>query len=148
MPTLALSPLSASEHPNRQSLPLATARVAAGFPSPAEDHIEAGIDLNEWLIEHPAATFLVRIQGDSMTGAGILDGDVAVVDRAIEPRPGHVVIATIDGEFLVKRLARRGGRLVLACENPDFPTAAIDIDAAQEALIWGVVRHAIHTFRA
>lgn len=146
MQTVALDPQPVTMQPTRCPLPLATSQIAAGFPSPAEDHIEAGIDLNEWLIEHPAATFMVRIQGDSMTGAGILDGDVAVVDRSIEPQPGHVVVATIDGEFLVKRLRRRGERLVLVSENPAFPTV-IEMGAAQEALIWGVVRHVIHTIR-
>lgn len=144
MPTRALDPQPIHDQPTWKPIPLTSASVAAGFPSPAEDHIEAAIDLNEWLIERPAATFLVRIQGHSMTRAGIFDGDIAIVDRAVEARPGHVVVAAIDGEFLVKRLRRRDGHMALASENPAFPEM-IDIERAQEGLIWGVVRHVIHT---
>jgi len=144
LPTHATNPERASCAPSYQPLAFAAARLAAGFPSPAEDHIESRIDLNEWLIERRAATFLVRIEGESMRGAGIADGDVAIVDRSVEARPGHVVVAVIDGEFLVKRLRRDNGKLVLACENPDYP-ATIPIHEAQEALVWGVVRHVIHT---
>ena len=87
--------------------------VAAGFPSPAEDHAVKRIDLNDILIRHPQATFLMRISGTSMKDAGIDDGDVVLVDRAIKPCHGHVVVAVVDGEFTVKRLWKRGDRMKL-----------------------------------
>ena len=92
------------------SLPLASDQVAAGFPSPADDYIEVGIDLNEQLIRHPSSTFFLRVSGDSMTGAGIHHGDLLVVDRSLDPRPGRVVVAVLDGSFTLKRLARYRGR--------------------------------------
>ena len=88
----------------RLPIPLAGQSVKAGFPSPAQDYMEGEIDLNEVLIRHREATFYVRISGDSMTGAGILDGDLAIVDRQIEPSNGNFVIAFVDGEFTIKQL--------------------------------------------
>lgn len=93
----------------RLSLPLASEQVAAGFPSPADDYIDVGIDLNEQLIRHPSSTFFLRVSGDSMTGAGIHHGDLLVVDRSLEPCPGRVVVAVLDGAFTLKRLARHRG---------------------------------------
>lgn len=146
MPTRAVNFQPATNRPSFQPLPLALGRLAAGFPSPAEDHIESRVDLNEWLVERPAATFMVRIEGDSMIDAGIHDGNVAIVDRSIDPQPGHVVVAVVDGEFLVKRLIRQADRWLLACENPDYP-ATIPLDDAQDVAIWGVVRHVINTIQ-
>ncbi len=125
------------------SLPLYGSRVAAGFPSPADDHLEDPLDLNRHLIRHPAATFLVRASGDSMLGAGIHPGDILVVDRALQPEPGRVVIAVVDGELTVKRLLRDGQGWVLQPENPDY--APIQIREGQELQIWGVVAHVIHS---
>ncbi len=124
-------------------LPLYGSRVAAGFPSPADDHLEAPLDLNQHLIRHPAATFLVRASGDSMLGAGIHPGDILVVDRALQAEPGRVVIAVVDGELTVKRLLRDGQGWVLQPENPDY--APIPIREGQELQIWGVVAHVIHS---
>ena len=119
-------------------LALLARRVPAGFPSPADDYLEGEIDLAQLLIERPAATFLMRISGHSMTGAGILDGDYVVVDRSLEPRPGHVVVAVLAGEMTIKRLRRtKAGRLVLLAENPDYPAIAIQEDDGAE--VWGVV---------
>ena len=95
------------------SLPLASDQIAAGFPSPADDYIDVGIDLNEQLIRHPSSTFFLRVSGDSMTGAGIHHGDLLVVDRSLDPRPGRVVVAVLDGAFTLKRLARYCGHLRL-----------------------------------
>lgn len=117
--------------------------MPAGFPSPADDYVERTLDLNEYLVEHPAATYFVRVSGESMTGAGIHDGDVLVVDRSVEPRPGRVVVAAVDGEFTVKRLVRREGAWLLEAEHPDYPP--IIIGECTEFEVWGVVRHVIHS---
>ncbi len=123
-------------------LPLQLERVAAGFPSPADDYLEGRLDLNQLLIEHPAATYYVRAGGDSMTGAGIHDGDILVVDRAVAARSGSVVIAAIDGELTVKRLCRDDGEIRLLAENDRYPSRQISPDA--DLTIWGVVRYVIH----
>ena len=124
------------------TLTLIDQTVQAGFPSPAGDYLESRIDLNAHLIQHPAATFLVWVAGDSMTGAGIYSGDLLVVDRAIQAAPGHIVVVAIDGDLTLKRLERRGNRLVLKAENDDYPVIEVGNDA--ETLIWGVATSAIH----
>lgn len=125
-------------------LPLVGSRVAAGFPSPADDYIETQLDLNEHLIHRPAATFFVRTTGNSMEGAGIHSGDLLVVDRAERATSGKVVIASVDGELLVKRLVRHGRRLHLEAENPAFPPLVFEHEDATELVIWGVVTAVIH----
>jgi DNA polymerase V len=119
--------------------------VPAGFPSPAADYIEGRLDLNEFLIKRPAATFLVRFVGDSMSGAGIQDGDIGVVDRSIKPLPGCIVVASIDGEMTVKRLARQGGRIVLEAANELYPP--IILREEEFLAVWGVVTATIHVYR-
>jgi len=123
-------------------LPLAEERVAAGFPSPADDYIDVGIDLNEQLIRHPTSTFFLRVSGHSMTGAGIHDGDLLVVDRGLEPKPGRIVVAILDGAFTLKRLSRHHGRLRLEAAHPDYP--ALELHASRDVQIWGVAVHVIH----
>lgn len=124
-------------------LPLFASRVSAGFASPADDYIETPLDLNEYLIEHPAATFFLRVEGDSMLGAGIHDGDMLVVDRSLEAKDGKVVIAAVNGELTVKRLSMgQGGVVNLLPENPDYP--AILVTADTDFIIWGVVTNVIH----
>lgn len=123
-------------------LPLFLCRVSAGFPSPAEDHIDKRLDLNEMLVAHPAATFFVRVAGDSMIGAGINNDDVLVVDRALEPSNGKVVVAVLNGELTVKRLYRNGGCFRLAAENPAYPDLLLTEGESCE--IWGVVTFVIH----
>lgn len=125
-----------------QTLP---ARVAAGFPSPAEDHAVQRIDLMAELIRHPQATFLLRVRGESMREAGIFDGDVVLVDRAVRPRSGQVVIAVVDGEFVCKTLFMRSGRVRLKAANPTY--ADIEPRDGQSLEIWGVVVAAIKQFR-
>lgn len=125
--------------PNRptMTLPLAFAAVRAGFPSPAEDYLEAGIDLNAYLVDDPPASFLVRVRGDSMLGAGIADGDVLVVDKGLSAQHGDIVVAVVDGECTVKRLSLQRGRCQLLAENPAYP--AIELADGQELQVWGVV---------
>ncbi len=126
-------------------LPLVSASVEAGFPSPADDHLERGIDLNEELIRNPAATFLVRVKGDSMRDAGIHAGDVLIVDKSLLPTDRKIVVAMIDGNFTVKRFRKRGGEVFLEAENPEF--APIKVTEGQELSIFGVVSYIIHQAR-
>lgn len=127
---------------SEQPLPLFATKIPAGFPSPADDYIETRLDLNRHLIKHPAASFFVRVQGDSMIGAGIYPNDLLVVDRSLEPIDGKVVIAVVDGELTVKRLKIRSQALVLAPENDKYPE--IIIGEANDFRIWGVVTNVIH----
>lgn len=123
-------------------LPLFTGKVAAGFPSPADDYIEKTLDLNELLVKKPAATFFARAQGESMLGAGIHPNDILVVDRSIDPAPGHIVICALNGELTVKRLARENEQWKLKAENSAYPD--IPIYEELELVIWGVVTNVIH----
>lgn len=134
------------EAATRLALPLFLAGVQAGFPSPADDFIDKRLDLNEHLIPHPAATFFVRAAGNSMLGAGIHDGDLLIVDRAVEACAGRVVIAAVHGELTVKRLERRGARLLLVAANPDYPPLDVTeaADKGEGFEVWGVVSHVIH----
>lgn len=118
--------------------------VHAGFPSPAEDHVGKRIDALEHLIKHPQATFTMSVRGDSMREEGIFDGDVILVDRAIKPRSGHVVVAVIDGEFACKKLSERAGRMKLKAANPTY--ADIVPKDGQTVEIWGVVIASIKKF--
>lgn len=122
--------------------PLFEAKVPAGFPSPAADYEEDKLDLNKHLIKNPAATFFVRVTGDSMEGAGIHHGDLLVVDRSLEPRDKNVVIAVINGELTVKRIRIRKSKITLEPENVNYSAHQITEDAEFE--VWGVVTNAIH----
>jgi len=124
------------------SIPFYGAAVTAGFPSPADDYIEKRLDLNELLINKPAATFFVRAEGESMLGAGIHPDDILVVDRSIHAGVGKIVVCALDGELTVKRLRSKEGKLVLAPENPDYPD--IPIKEEVDMVIWGVVTSVIH----
>jgi DNA polymerase V len=123
--------------------PLFLASVSAGFPSPAEDYIEGRLDLNKHLIKHPAATFFVRVAGDSMIGSGIHPDDILVVDRALEPQDGSVIIAVLDGELTVKRISQRGSRLYLVPDNSLYQP--LEILEEMEFEVWGVVTSVIHS---
>ena len=126
----------------RYKLPVFLGRLPAGFPSPADDYIEGKLDLNRHLIKHPAATFFVRVTGDSMTGAGIHSGDLLIVDRSLEAVDGNVIVAALDGDLTVKRLRKRDGTLSLVPENRSYQP--IDITEQQSFEIWGVVTNVIH----
>ena len=127
---------------NKCSLPLALCHVEAGFPSPADDYMEGSLDLNDHIIKHPAATYFVKASGDSMTGAGIFNGDLLVVDRSLKPVHGKVVIAEVDGQLTVKRLFKVEDRFSLQSENASYPP--IEIQEGSEVVVWGVVTHVIH----
>jgi DNA polymerase V len=124
--------------------PIFTSRVQAGFPSPADDHLEDQLDLNKHLIHHQEATFFVRAQGESMLGAGIHPGDILVVDKSLVAKSGKIVIAVVDGEFTVKRLHKYKGNITLKAENPEFDD--IVISEGSELIIWGVVTSVIHQY--
>lgn len=112
-------------------------KVSAGFPSPAADHEERRLDINEYLVRNPISTFFFPVRGDSMEGGQIFDGDVLVVDRSVKASHGSVVVAFVDGERLVKRLWNRGGRVALVAENPAYPP--LEIREGSELVVWGVV---------
>ena len=125
-------------------VPLFLSPVRAGFPSPADDFIDLPLDLNEHLIAHPAATFCVRAQGDSMINAGIFPGTILIVDRALEVRQNSIIVAILDGAFTVKRFRKQGEKVVLYPENQKY--RPIEISSERDFEVWGVVVHAIRTF--
>lgn len=126
-------------------LPLYLSTVRAGFPSPADDFVDCELDLNDYLIQHPAATFFVKAVGNSMQGCGIHSGDLLVIDKALRPRNNSIVVAVVNGEFTVKRLRRpKSNKLYLVAENPAF--APIEITSQMEFEVWGVVTAVIHQF--
>lgn len=129
--------LQLAEELSTASVTLFSSSVPAGFPSPADDHVENQLDLNEHFIRNPSATFCVRAIGESMTGAGIYPGDILIVDRSREAVHGSIVIAVVDGELTVKRLHKKDGELALNPENPEYQP--IHINEAMELIIWGVV---------
>ena len=121
--------------PSRLPRPLAADCVRAGFPSPAADYEEATLDINEYLIDNAPATFFIRMEGQSMVGFGFQPGDTLVVDKAIDPQDGHLVVAFVGGERLCKQLRMRGGQVELVAGHPDFPPLRMKDDD----VIWGVV---------
>jgi DNA polymerase V len=141
---LSVASLSEFQGGERATVPLYLCRVSAGFPSPASDYVESNIDLDEWLIRNKLATYIVRVEGDSMTGE-IHPEDRLIVDRSIEPRHKDVVVACVDGEMLVKRLIVKDGKHLLVAENPQYP--AIELNGDRELIIWGVATHSIHRLR-
>jgi DNA polymerase V len=135
----------APDTPSALTRPLFLALIAAGFPSPADNHLGRDLDLHELLIQHPASTFYVRLAGDSMQGAGLYDGDILVVDRSLEPKHHDIVIAVLNGELTVKRLFRPGDLVQLRPADRRYPSITVTPD--QELLIWGVVTGSIRQFR-
>lgn len=123
-------------------VPMLGRNVPAGFPSPADDFLQNSIDLNQHLIQHREATFVLRVSGSSMINAGIWDGDELIVDRALPPQDGKVVIAVVDGELTVKRLHIHPKGVRLCAANPDYPD--LEIAEGQELQIWGVVTRVLH----
>lgn len=127
-----------------QKIPMFTDSVAAGFPSPATDYCESRLDLNELCVKHPAATYFVRAQGDSMIGAGIFPGDVLVVDRSLTAKHGDIVIAVLNGELTVKKLETKPS-LRLAPMNSNY--SATQIPEETDIEIFGVATHVVHSLK-
>ena len=132
-----------SDIATKQALPLYLSRIKAGFPSPADDYLDKKLDLNEFLIKHPASTFCVKVKGDSMIGAGINSGDILIVDRSLEPKDKRIVVAVVNGDFTVKRISKKGNKLSLLAENDKY--SPIEIKDGMDFEIWGVVVHVIHS---
>jgi len=124
-------------------LPMFLEAVSAGFPSPADDYMEDRLDLNDHLVRNPAATFFVRVTGDSMIEAGIHSADILVVDRSLNPKDGNIVIAVIDGELTVKRLRTQKTKVYLHPENKNYKP--IEITSEMSFEVWGVVTNVIHS---
>ena len=134
-----------SIHPIKKSkvaLPIYLESIKAGFPSPADDFIDKKLDLNEYLVKHPVATFFVRVVGDSMVGCGIYSGDILVVDRSLEAVNDNIVIAVLNGELTVKRLKTSKGKVVLMPENDNYKPIVITEDDTFS--VWGVVTSVVH----
>jgi len=129
----------------RLEIPLFSSTVAAGYPSPAEDHIEDTLDLNEYMVQRPSSTFMLRVQGESMRDVGIMPDDILVVDRSLNAAHNKIVIAALDGELTVKRLFHRGGLIKLLPENPAYPE--IELEKESDLVIWGVVIGSMRRFQ-
>lgn len=140
-----VSPVSVSDSSVVGDLPLSSQKIPAGFASPAADCLENSLDINAYLIRHRAASFYFSVEGSSMSGAGILDGDKVLVDRAVEPRHGHIVVAVINQEYTLKRLYQRGGVLELRAEDPAYPS--IRLKEGEEMQVWGVVVGVVRKYR-
>lgn len=137
MPTTVLARIDISQI----KLPLYSHRVSAGFPSPAADHLEKHISLDDLFDIRAPHVYLVKIEGESMMGAGIYDGDLVIVDRSREPQHGDIVIAGLNGEPVCKRLHRRDRQVILQSENKAYP--ARHILEGDEMVVWGVVRYSV-----
>ncbi|MBL1148331.1 MAG: translesion error-prone DNA polymerase V autoproteolytic subunit [Pseudomonadota bacterium] len=140
-----LTIISLKDDLSKVELPLMQSKLSAGFPSPAEEYEEGKLDLNEYLIDHPAATFCVRITGDSMKDAGILEGSVVIVDRSLEAQHKDIIVAVLNGELTIKRLYHLGGQVMLTPENNDY--APIEVTEDDSFSIWGVVTGMVHRFK-
>jgi len=124
------------------ALPLAASPISAGIASSTEDYIEMALDLNRELIKHPAATFYARVKGSSMIDAGIADGDLLIIDKALEPKDGDIAVCFIDGEFTLKRLALKEDGLYLMPANAEFKP--IRITEENDFLVWGMLAYIVH----
>ena len=124
------------------SIPMFSDSVQAGFPSPAEDHLDLDLNLNDYLVQNPSATFCVKAIGESMKDAGIKSGDIMIVDKSLEPKNRSIVLAVIDGEFTVKRVNVNNDELYLMPENSNFPP--IKITEEMDFQVWGIVTYIIH----
>lgn len=138
-----ISPLV--DHPTRVLVLVPSEAVHAGFPSPAQDYYDGPLDLNTHLIKDRTSTFVLRVAGDSMIGAGIADGDELVVDCSLEPKDGSIVIAVLDGELTVKRLRLKPGGVILESANPAYPS--IRVRELSDLTVWGVATYALHSLR-
>lgn len=136
--------LAAFQRRTAVRIPLAVVSVAAGFPSPADDYIEKRLDFNDLIVEDGPATFVAKVTGESMRDAGILDGDLVVINRARTAVSGDIVVACVDGEFTIKRYFDRGRDILLKAANPDF--ADIVVAEGQQFEVWGVIRRVIRIF--
>jgi len=136
-------PIKAAYISKKLKLPLYISKIPAGFPSPADDYIDQKLDLNEYLVKKPSATFFVKVQGHSMKDVGIHDGDLLIVDRSLTATHKSIIVASLNGEFTVKRLLKKDGKVFLKPENQSFKL--IEVTNNEEFEVFGVVAHVIHT---
>ena len=129
---------------NAVRIPLYSSSPAAGFPAPGDDMVEKSLNVHDYLVKHPVATFFVRVEGDSMEGAGIFSGDILVVDRSVEAVTGKIVVAAVGGGLVVKRLAKLEGSMVLVSENDAYEPIRVGSD--EECFVWGVVTGSVRQF--
>lgn len=129
---------------DESKLQMFSSRPSAGFPAPGDDQVENILDINDLVVKNPASTFFVRVAGDSMTGAGIFDGDVLVVDRSKDAKDGLIVVAAVNGELVVKRLSIKGEQHLLVSENEQYTPIVVGVD--EECFIWGVVVGSVRQF--
>lgn len=122
-------------------LPLAESSVRAGFPSPADDHLEGRLDLTRLVVTHPDATFYARVEGDSMKDECVEDGDLLVVDKSLDPQDGNLVVSYIDGEFTLKCIRLTDDKILLVPANKKYLT--IEIDPQSDFRVWGIVRYVV-----
>lgn len=135
----------ATFNPSHEPRPIYSGKVSAGqsrFPSAAQDYEQKFLDLNDRYIKNQPATFFFEVKGDSMIGAGIFDGCTLIVDRSVKPKSSSIIIADVDGEWMVKRLYKRGNVVKLLSENPAHPP--IVLAEGQELIVFGVVTYVIH----
>lgn len=126
------------------ALPLYSSRPAAGFPAPGDDQVERILDINDLVVQNPASTFFVRVEGDSMIGAGIFSNDVLVIDRSKDAKEGVIVVAAVNGEMVVKRLAQTHEGMVLVSENENYEPIVVGED--EDCVVWGVVVGSVRSF--
>lgn len=129
---------------SRVGAPLYASQPAAGFPAPGDDFVESSLDIHDLVVKNPTATFFVRVQGDSMEGAGIYSGDVLVIDRAKEPTAGSIVVAAVFGELVVKRVQTARGQLILTSEQVGYEP--IVVSQHEDCFIWGTVVGSVRQF--
>ncbi len=141
-PNLTLHGIKTGTH---TEIPFHVSSIQAGFPSPAADYISAPIDLNSELIANPATTFMGRVRGDSMRDAGIMDGDLLIIDKSLRPRTGDVAVCFIDGEFTIKYIRIQKDCILLIPANPDYPEIRVTSD--NDFMIWGIVTYSIRRHR-
>jgi len=144
--TLLQVPEIVEQNPGASEIRLLAHRVSAGFPSPAADYAEDGLDLNDYLIRNKPATFMFTVRGDSMIGASIEEGDKVLVDRALTPKSRDIIVAVVDGEYTIKRLYKYRGRVELRPENPNYPPIVLKDGA--DLHIWGVVVGVVRRYPA
>ena len=140
---MKISDIYKFDNKTKIKLPLYINKIKAGFPSPADDYIEKSLDLNSHLVKHPASTFFLRVEGDSMINAGIQSGDILIVDKAIDAKDNKIIIAVFNGELTVKRLKILQGKYYLVPENPNY--SPIEITENTDFHVWGVVTNVIHS---
>ena len=128
----------------KTKIKLYTTSISAGFPSPAEDHMDVSLDINEYLVKHPSSTFYIYVKGDSMINSGIFDGDLMIVDRSLEVKSNSIVVAVINGEFTVKKIKKDSGNIYLIPDNKSYKP--ILLENSMDFQIWGIVTHTIHHF--